>query len=525
MKKAILGLALSFCVVASLWADSPFKVSAVRQDEQVSISLSIPEHHILYEDMLTVANAEGQTLTAIKSPKSKIKKDQFTGEERAVYDHDVSGVWDLNGSRQIVVNYQGCDATTCFFPETKTFSFETVEPASESTLSDDHSAMGLSVLDLFEPPISSSGYQKAKDFTAFLQQARSGEAVQDATGKLLSQGWLMAGLLILLGGLLLNLTPCVLPLIPINLAIIGAGAQARSKKDGALLGFAYGLGMALVYGLLGLIVILTGSKFGSFTSSPWFNLFFAILFVLLSLAMFDVFQIDLSRFQTRLGDTNALKAKGKYAFPLLLGGIAALLAGACVAPVLITVLLLASRMYGEGYLWALLLPFLLGAGMGLPWPIAGAGMSVLPKPGAWMNHVKHAFGVFILLMAAYYGYQAWTLAGWGTAETHVAAESSSALALIPTQDHAEFVQALESAHAQQRPVLIDFWASWCKSCHAMEKTTFTHPDVKTELEQFVFIKYQSEKPGQQPARDVLDPLGVLGLPTYVVLLPKPLDAK
>ena len=79
-------------------------------------------------------------------------------------------------------------------------------------------------------------------------------------------------LLVLVGGLALNLTPCVLPMIPINLAIIGAGAQAGSRGRGFLLGSAYGGAMALVYGVLGLVVILTAGTFGTINSSPWFNL-------------------------------------------------------------------------------------------------------------------------------------------------------------------------------------------------------------------------------------------------------------
>ena len=86
-----------------------------------------------------------------------------------------------------------------------------------------------------------------------------------------------------------------------------------------------------------------------------------------------------------------------------MGVVAALLAGACVAPVVISVLLLSARWYGEGMVAGLLLPFLLGLGMALPWPFAGAGLSFLPKPGKWMKWVKYSFGALILLFAVYYG--------------------------------------------------------------------------------------------------------------------------
>ena len=92
-----------------------------------------------------------------------------------------------------------------------------------------------------------------------------------------------------------------------------------------------------------------------------------------------------------------------------MGAVAALLAGACVAPVVIQVVLFSSNLYATGTTLALALPFCLGLGMALPWPFVGAGLASLPKPGVWMVRVKQAFGVFILATAVYYGYQAYTL--------------------------------------------------------------------------------------------------------------------
>src|SRR5262245_65739152 len=89
-------------------------------------------------------------------------------------------------------------------------------------------------------------------------------------------------------------------MIPINLAIIGAGVQAGSRSRGFLLGGAYGAAMAFVYGVLGLIVVLTASTFGTINASPWFNLGIAVLFVVLALAMFDVLVIDFSRFSNNV---------------------------------------------------------------------------------------------------------------------------------------------------------------------------------------------------------------------------------
>src|SRR5205814_6898111 len=137
--------------------------------------------------------------------------------------------------------------------------------------------------------------------------------------------------IVFLGGLALNLTPCVLPMIPINLAIIGAGTQAGSRGRGFLLGGVYGLAMAVVYGVLGVVVILTAGTFGTINASPWFNLGIAVLFVALALAMFDVITIDFSRFSSslRVGE----QGRGTFVVAFVMGAVAALLAGACVAPV------------------------------------------------------------------------------------------------------------------------------------------------------------------------------------------------
>src|SRR5205814_6610697 len=201
-------------------------------------------------------------------------------------------------------------------------------------------------------------------------------------------------LIVFLGGLALNLTPCVLPMIPINLAIIGAGTQAGSRGRGFLLGSVYGAAMAVVYGVLGVVVILTASTFGTINASPWFNLGIATLFVVLALAMFDVVTIDFSRYSDRFRVSDA--SRGSFLVAFTMGGVAALLAGACVAPVVVQVVLFSSDLYATGTPAALSLPFFLGLGMAIPWPIAGAGIAALPRPGAWMVRIKQVFGVIIL---------------------------------------------------------------------------------------------------------------------------------
>jgi len=311
----------------------------------------------------------------------------------------------------------------------------------------------------------------------------------------------------------LNLTPCVLPMIPINLAIMGAGSNRASRRRGFLLGSTYGMAMMLVYGVLGLAVVLTGAKFGSLNSSPWFNFGIAAVFIELGLAMFDRFAIDLSRF-TSSGSQGQLK--NNWLLAASMGGVSALLAGACVAPVVISVLLLSTSLHQAGIWMGLALPFVLGLGMALPWPFAGAGLTFLPKPDAWMNRVKYGFGVFIFAFALWYGWLGVTLLD-GPAFTAQA------------RPHGETaiegnVERLKTAFAESRktgrPLLVDFWASWCKNCEAMEATTYRNENVQAKLQDFILVKFQAERLGDPAIKSVLDEFGVLGLPTCVVVQPQ-----
>jgi cytochrome c biogenesis protein CcdA len=370
---------------------------------------------------------------------------------------------------------------------------------------------GVAQLDGFTVVSSTGGYLGTDDFMTFIRNAEAGVVEQ---GWFEGRGPVAILLLVLLGGLALNLTPCVLPMIPINLAIIGAGAQAGSRRRGFLLGLTYGGAMAFVYGVLGVVVVLTASTFGIINASPWFNLGIAVLFVALSLAMFDVFEIDFSRFS---GSVGAGAGRGTFTLAFTMGTVAALLAGACVAPVVIQVVLFASNLYATGTSIALALPFFLGIGMAIPWPLAGAGLSSLPKPGPWMVRVKQAFGVIILGTAVYYGYLAYGLFAnrWVDA-TEV---SSSVEEKLKAGWHASLAEGLAVAEREGKPVLIDLWATWCKNCLTMDKTTLANPEVTEALSGYVKIKFQAEQPDESPAAEVMRRFKAVGLPAYAILKP------
>jgi len=369
---------------------------------------------------------------------------------------------------------------------------------------------GLAALETFTVVATTGGYLGTSDFMTFIGNAEAGITEQ---GLFEGRGPIAILLLVLIGGLALNLTPCVLPMIPINLAIIGAGAQAGSRQRGFLLGLTYGGAMAFVYGVLGLVVVLTASTFGTINASPWFNLGIAVLFVALALAMFDVFEIDFSRFSGGVGGG----VRGSFGLAFTMGAVAALLAGACVAPVVIQVVLFASNLYATGTSLALALPFFLGIGMAIPWPIAGAGLASLPKPGPWMVRVKQGFGVLILGTAVYYGYLAYGL--FANQFVDAAEVSSSVEAKLKEGWHSSLAAGLAAAEREGKPVLIDMWATWCKNCLTMDKTTLADPAVVQALDGYVKVKFQAEQPDEAPAVDLMKRFKAVGLPAYAIIRP------
>ena len=505
------------CSFAQL--SDPFTVEARLDGDTVFLDVGVPEKHYLYAENLKVTDAMGNEQQAVELPETVSITDPNTGKPKPVFNQPFQARYSWQpqsgGEAAIHVQYWGCNDSVCFIPQTKVVQLEAADaaPMVDGSGSDMPAAAWEAELEHFEITKTGVGFMDAGSFLEFLDGAGAGEeAVQeigvfrlflnDPVAFVRESGLLLTILFILVGGLALNLTPCVLPMIPINLAIIGAGAQAGSKGRGFALGATYGFGIAFAYGLLGVIVVLTGSQFGTIQSNPWFNLVICIIFVVLALAMFDVFHIDFSRFQSRFGGGE--RKQGSFTVALTMGSVAALLAGACVAPVVIAVLALSTNVYEANPAAGLALPFVLGVGMALPWPFAGAGLSFLPKPGKWMEYVKYAFGFGIILFALYYGHLSYR-----AFRTPKIAEANKV-----------FAEKLAQARMEDKPVFIDFWASWCKNCKAMDKTTFKDEVVKARLDDYVFIKYAAENFDDPDTQAVTERFSVQGLPTFVVLQPK-----
>jgi len=208
-------------------------------------------------------------------------------------------------------------------------------------------------------------------------------------------------------GVLTSFTPCVYPMIPVTVTFIG-GAAAGNRRRAISLSFVYVIGLALIYAALGVLTAMAGKTFGSFTRNPWIFLAVGVLITFFGVTMLGILTLRMPGFAARVQSSGA--QKGGHVGALLMGLAAGFVAAPCTAPVLGILL---SYVAGQGQvIWGGLLLFVFALGLGFLLMLLGifSGLlSSLPKPGMWMEWVKRGFGVAMLLVAAYFFYQAVTL--------------------------------------------------------------------------------------------------------------------
>jgi len=504
-----IALLILFTLTAGLSASDPVWTYTLEKNK-IEVIAAVPAGEYLYRKATSVELTAGEKIIEPAAvPPAVSYDDEFSGKTE-IYPGGRKLVWSFRAQRwdfplKLKVEWQGCAKASaeapgvCFLPGSGEMilpKFESVTTPVPLVFGKDDSispqgAVSEKAFPAFEVLRSESGYITAPRFMEFLKGEKR-ERFLSFAGK---SFWLIL-LLTFLGGMALNLTPCVLPMIPINLAIIGA--RDGSRRHCLLRGLTYGAGIALSYGILGIVVVLTGSSFGVIDSVWWFNALVALLFIGLGLSLFDVFLLDFSRFGSNLHLSGT-----RYAGIFLMGAVAALLAGACVAPVVVAALIQAGKMYNSGESAGLFLPLVLGLGMAFPWPLLAGGFAAMPKPGGWMKYVKYAFGTAIIALGLYYGYLAFEV---GTARADASEKNIAGLK-----------SALRQSALEKRPVLLDFRAEWCKNCKAMEQTTFKAPEVVSELQKFIFVKFDATDISDPEIAGVLKKFGVSGLPAYLIV--------
>ncbi len=202
-------------------------------------------------------------------------------------------------------------------------------------------------------------------------------------------------------GLLLALTPCVFPMIPILSGIIAGQKKELTKTSGFLLSSAYVLGMAITYALAGVAAALSGTLLSNALQNPWALGIGAGIFVLLALSMFGFFELQLPSFiQSKFSDASNRMKGGSFIGVFVMGALSAVIVGPCVAPPLAAALAFIAQT-GNTTLGGVAL-FVLALGMGVPLLLVGLSAgALLPRAGGWMNAVKYFFGVMMLAIAIY----------------------------------------------------------------------------------------------------------------------------
>lgn len=518
----------------------------------VELQFDIADGYYLYRDKFRF-EAGGAPAGTPEIPPGETKHDEIFGDVQ-VYRGALRirlplGAPPADGKLALEVTSQGCaDAGVCYPPLTRTLNLDLGQPGQSASAP----GAGLGALAGLGARLSALGgadeaARPLSDPPAPPASASVGGAGDESSrvARLLRGGNLALVLATFFGfGLLLSLTPCMFPMIPILSGIIVGHGHAISRAQAFGLSLAYVLGMALTYALAGVAAGLSGTLLSAALQNAWVLGGFALVFVLLSLSMFGFYELQLPPgLQARLSGA-ANRRGGSLAGVALMGALSALIVGPCVAAPLAGALLYIAQTRDAALGGAAL--FFMALGMGAPLLAVGlASRSLLPKAGAWMEAVKRFFGVMLLAVAiwmvspvlpAVATMLAWSAllivsaiylraldplpahaGGWHTlwkgvgvmallagAALLVGAAAGSRDPLQPlgvlragaaTEPRgpafrrvASLAELDAAIAASERPVMLDFYADWCVSCKEMERLTFADPVVMAELARFTLLQ-------------------------------------
>ena len=388
------------------------------------------------------------------------------------------------------LRYQACDDRVCIAPKNIPVVLET-EIVSESQKPQPAHPDVFGVATAAEPlaPLVAAGKTDADSSIASLVQRR---------------GWFITILVVFAGGLALNLTPCVYPMITITVSYFGGQGGERSTRRAFVSSLIYCSGIVLTYSTLGLIAALTGSLFGSALQSPVLLVGIAVLLIALALSMFGLYELQPPQFLMQ--KATGLSSKAGYIGMFFFGAVIGVIAAPCLAPFVVALLAFVGQSGNPWVGWWLF--FALASGLGLPYIVLGTFSGLLtrlPKSGTWMVWVKRVFGVALIAVAAWITNPLW-LDAMTPAEGGVTWEPYSAA-------------KVQQAAAEHRPVLIDFSAEWCGPCRKMERTTFRDKSVVLQASHFLLLKADLTHEGTPEVEKLRKDFGIWGVPTLVFIGP------
>ena len=500
--------------------DQAFKLTAAPAGPGiVRFTWAVEDGYYLYRDKFSFASLTdevGIDNAAVRLPRGKVKQDESFGEVEVntglvAVDVPLSSAATGISEALFQVGYQGCkEGSVCYPPQRKEISVDlgqvvaaAVQPVSPAQLS-----------------------------------------AQDRITEKLKQGSLALNILaFFIFGVLLSLTPCVFPMIPILSGIIVGQPGKVSGLHGFALSLAYVLAMALTYSLLGVLAGSFQLNLQAASQNAWVIGAFSMVFVLLALSMFGFYELRMpSAVQTRLASLSGPRQGSGLYSSAIMGAVSAVIVGPCVAPPLAGALLYISQT-GDALLGGAAL-FSMGLGFGVPLLIIGASAgALLPRVGPWMEKVKQGFGIIMLGVAIWFlervipgavamilwallviiaallmgaldrtartgkAFKAAGIAGLiyagalilgalsGSQDmlrplAHLAGKpaAASSLEFQRFKTAAELEQLLASASADGKYVMLDFYADWCITCIEMEEDTFSEPAVKEALSGVVLLQ-------------------------------------
>ncbi len=525
---------------------------ALKIKEGWHINSNKPNEDFLYPTQLKITAPQEIEIIRIQYPKAEDVKFSFSDvpvsvyEGLAVFKAEVKAEPSIQGKIvfAFLLEYQACDNSVCLPPADLSFKTEVEIIKSEPVLIDTAAKA-----DIEEQPsdtVLSSEIIKSEN-SVIEKKDYSGTGLED-------KPFLIMILITFLGGLALNLTPCVYPLIPITIGYFGGQSEGRTSRL-FIMGLFYVLGMALTYSVIGVVTAMSGAVLGSLLQNPVVIIIIALIFIALALSMFGLYEFSLpNSLMAKAGG-----AKGGMAGAFFMGLTMGIVAAPCIGPFVFGLITFVAA-EGE-VLTGFALFFSLAVGLGLPYLILAlfsGKIKNLPRAGIWMNAVKKIFGYVLIGMSVYFlaplfpknisgyllpGYlilagillllfNKSNLKGFNIANKIIAYIFIIAgvyFILPEKQLKPEWISysddIYQKAYDNKDKIILDFYADWCIPCKEFDKFTFSDESVVSEMKEFINIKIDMTKSSSPEVERLRKKFNVIGVPTIIIINSKGEEAE